>query len=73
MGANDQEADATITKADFVHKYSIVKKECKETVYLLNIIKDTNSTIAGESQALINEGIEICKIVSTIINKTKNK
>ena len=31
MGANDQEADGSLTKKDFVHKYTIVRKETKET------------------------------------------
>lgn len=31
MGANDQEADGLQSKKDFIAKYSIVKKETKET------------------------------------------
>ncbi|MBI1982472.1 MAG: four helix bundle protein [Candidatus Levybacteria bacterium] len=33
MGANDQEADGTDSKKDFVSKYTIVRKESKETNY----------------------------------------
>lgn len=33
IGANDQEADAANSKKDFVAKYTIAKKEAKETVY----------------------------------------
>jgi len=33
MGANDQEADGALTKKEFVHRYSIVRKEGKETIY----------------------------------------
>jgi four helix bundle protein len=39
MGANDQEADGTLTKKDFTHCYPIVRKEGKET----NIINKTRS------------------------------
>src|SRR3989344_4332209 len=42
MGANDQEADGAESKKDFIAKYTIVKKENKETNYWLNIIEDTN-------------------------------
>src|SRR3989338_11024763 len=42
MGANDQEADATSSRRDFIAKYSIVKKETKETKYWLSFVRDTD-------------------------------
>lgn len=71
MGANDQEADGVTTKKDFIHKYSIVRKESKETVYWLNIIADTNEILKPRMQDLIKEGNEIIKIVSAIIYNTQ--
>lgn len=71
MGANDQEADGVTTKKDFIHEYSIVRKESKETVYWLNIIADTNDFLKPRMQGLILEGEEIIKIVSTIIYNTQ--
>lgn len=71
MGANDREADGVITKRDFIHKYSIVRKEAKETDYWLNIIADTNEILKPRMQDLIIEGEEIIKIVSTIIYNTQ--
>ncbi|KKQ23233.1 MAG: hypothetical protein US40_C0016G0021 [Candidatus Roizmanbacteria bacterium GW2011_GWC2_37_13] len=41
MGANDREADASTSRKDFIAKYTIVKKETKETEYWLSVIKDT--------------------------------
>ena len=73
MGANDQEADGASTKRDFVHKYSIVRKEGKETDYWLNIIADTNPTLKHRMKDLISEGREIIKIVSAIIYNTQKK
>ena len=43
MGANDQEADGTLTKKDFIHKFTIVRKENKETNFWLRLIVDTNN------------------------------
>lgn len=43
MGANDQEADGTDSKKDFISKYSLVRKEGKETNYWLRLIEDTKS------------------------------
>lgn len=73
MGANDQEADGSLTKKDFIHNYVIVRKEGKETCYWLSLIADTNVDIAEKLQDLKQEGKEIVKIVSAIIIKTKNK
>jgi len=74
MGANDQEADGTITRKDFLHKFTIVRKEAKETNFWLRLILDTNnSNLTKEAGELIREGHELVAIVSTIINKTKEK
>ncbi len=72
MGANDREADGVATKRDFVHKYSIVRKEGKETDYWLHIIADTNDSFRTETMMMISEGIEIIKVVSTIMYNTQN-
>lgn len=72
MGANDQEADGASTRKDFLHCYTIVRKEGKETLFWLRLIEGTNdsSLIKAKTQTLIQEGNEIVAIVSTIINKT---
>ena len=74
MGANDQEADGTSTKKDFVHKYTDVRKENKETNYWLKVIIRTNDIrYKEEGERLIKEGNEIVAIISTIIkNASKN-
>ena len=74
MGANDQEADGASSKKDFLHCYTVVRKENKETVFWLRIIEKTNdSKFSAEAQRLIREGNEIVAIVSTIIKNTSNK
>ncbi len=73
MGANDQEADGTLTKKDFLHCFTIVRKEGKETNFWLSLIADTNSEkIKKEVLGIISEGIQIVAIVSSIINKTRS-
>jgi four helix bundle protein len=73
MGANDQEADGAESKRDFIAKYSIVKKETKETNYWLRVIEDTNPGIASRIQNLKQEGLELVRIVSAIILSAKGK
>ena len=71
MGANDQEADGVSSKKDFLHGFTIVRKEGKETIFWLRLIEKTNSSkFRGETQDLINEGGEIVAIISTIIKNT---
>ena len=71
MGANDQEADGSESRKDFIAKYSIVKKEAKETNYWLQLIIDTNPHLKTRMLELQNEGVEIVKIVSSIIISAK--
>ena len=71
MGANDQEADGTLTKKDFIHCYAVVRKESKETNFWLRLIADTNPTMRSKMESIIQEGQEITAIISSIINKTR--
>ena len=73
MGANDQEADGAESRKDFIAKYTIVKKETKETNYWLQLIYDTNPAIQTKMGSLRKEGQEIVKIVSAIIINAKKK
>lgn len=71
IGANDQEADATTSKKDFIAKYTIVKKEAKETIYWLSFVKDAGLVPSFIVEPYIQEAGEILRIVSKIIENTK--
>lgn len=73
MGANDQEADGSESRKDFIAKYSIVKKEAKETNYWLRVICDTNPVIKSRMADLQSEGLELVRIISAIIISAKKK
>lgn len=72
MGANDQEADAADSNRDFIAKYTIVRKETKETKYWLTIISDTGILGSGIVEPYIKESQEILFIVSKIIQNSKH-
>ncbi len=40
IGANSQEADGSESKAEFIHRFSIAKKEAKESLYWLRILAE---------------------------------
>ncbi len=72
MGANDQEADGTLTKKDFLSKFGIVRKENNETNFWLRLIADTNSPIIRkEALELLEEGKELVAIISSILIKSR--
>lgn len=67
MGANDQEADGALTKKDFIHNFTVVRKEGKETNFWLRLIGKTNNHLEQEAMTHAGESEEIVAIVSTII------
>ncbi len=73
MGANDQEADGVSTKRDFIHCFTVVRKEAKETFYWLKLLGELNPTIKIKINMLLQENKEIINIVSTIIKNSVNK
>lgn len=72
MGANSEEADGTNSKKDFIHCFTTVRKEGKETVYWLKLIEKLNPKHSEETLTIANEGLEIVAIISTIIKNTIN-
>lgn len=67
MGANDQEADAAGSKKDFMAKFTIVRKETKETHYWLRIVRDLELVPRNVVEVYIKESDEILHVVSAII------
>jgi four helix bundle protein len=73
IGANVIEADGAETKKEFIYKYSISKREAKETHYWLSLISDHNPKLKERFKPLVVECGEIIAIVSTIIINAKKK
>ena len=73
VGANYIEANESLGGKDFVLHLRISRKEAKESIFWLRLIKEVNLGKYNEiTSELINEGSEIKKILSSIINKTLN-
>ena len=72
VGANYIEANESLGKRDFAHKVKISRKEAKESAYWLRLIMETNDlTNVDEFKSLQSEAIELKKILSAIIEKSK--
>lgn len=70
IGANTAESQHSDTKKDFVYKLNIALREARETEYWLKIIKESR-LVDCFSDDILNENVEIIKILITIIKKTK--
>lgn len=72
VGANYIEANEALSKKDFLMRIKISRKEAKESAYWLRLLKETNSTeIGNEALSLYNEAVELKKILSSILEKSK--
>lgn len=73
IGANVNEAVCAQSKRDFVHKLSIALKEARETLYWLNLLKDSEYINKEIHLTLSNYCMELNKILTSIILTTKEK
>jgi four helix bundle protein len=72
VGANYREANEALSKKDFVMRIKISRKEAKESAYWLRLIHETNELEnVNEALRLIQEAIELKKILSAILEKSK--
>ena len=74
-GANYEEAQAGSSKADFTNKVRISLREVRESNYWLRIIKETIESIKNKEELdwLIDESIELKKILGSIVKKSEVK
>jgi len=72
VGANYIEANESLSKKDFLMRVKISRKEAKESAFFLRLIYETNSKeYESEGVELFNEAIQLKKILSSIIEKSK--
>jgi len=63
IGANINEAQEAQSKNDFISKLSISLQEARETNYWIKLLKETDN--------ILNDLIELIKLLVTIIKSTK--
>lgn len=72
IGANLEEAQAAVSKADFIHKNHISLKEARETRYWLRILKATKIGELSRIDCFICEAEEIIFIITKILLTAKS-
>lgn len=73
IGANIAEAICAISDKDFLSKLYIAYKECAETEYWLELLKETEYLTEQEYQSINDDCQEIRKLLSSITKTTKEK
>jgi len=69
IGANYREANDALGKKGFVLRTKIARKEAKETLHWLELLKEANPEFSLGIIAFIDEASEYKKILSSIITK----
>ena len=72
VGANIEEAQACQSKADFIAKMSISRKESRETLYWIRLLEATNLVDENMITEIIKESDELVRILTSIV-KTAQK
>jgi len=67
IGANHREATYSESSLDFVHKLQIAQKECNETMYWLELLKETNYITQEQFDNMIKDAKEIMHMLTASI------
>jgi four helix bundle protein len=73
VGANVEEAQGGQSKADFIAKLSISRKEARETLYWLRLLDATQVFPTAKLETLIDEANQLVAILTTIIKNAQTK
>lgn len=73
VGALVREAQNAESKADFIHKLGIAQKECDETSYWLELLKETEYLSNDEFESIDGNAIELLKMIRSSILTIKQK
>jgi four helix bundle protein len=73
IGALIREAEFAQSRADFINKMSVALKEANETIYWLNLLKDTNYITIEAFEKLSGMCKEVLAILVASIKTSKSK
>jgi four helix bundle protein len=71
VGALVREAQHAESTPDFKHKFSIAQKEMNETLYWLELLKETDYISLSQFESLHSDALEIMKLITSILKTMK--
>lgn len=73
VGANIIEAKSSSSRKEFINYYQIALKSANESVYWLNLLKDSYKNLEIETSSLLEELEQICRMLTSSVITLKNK
>lgn len=73
IGSNVTESQQAQSKPDFVSKISIALKEASETKYWIKLLGATEYLSENQTKSILDDCVEIEKILVTILKSAKNQ
>jgi four helix bundle protein len=73
IGANMEEAQASESRADFVHKVGIAQKEARESLFWLRLLTDSRIISNSRLKPLTRETEELIAVITAIVVNTKSR
>lgn len=71
IGALISEGKFAQSKADFINKMYVALKEANETLYWLNLLKDTEYLAEKDFQSIHKDANELVKLLASIVKTSK--
>ncbi len=71
VGAMVREAEHAESKNDFKHKMAIAQKEINETIYWLELLKETDYLTTEQFESINHDAVEIIKLITAILKSAK--
>lgn len=71
IGANVEEAQAGQSKPDFIAKMSISRKEARETLYWLRLLKESSLLEGDRLSEILKEADELVRILTAIVKSSQ--
>jgi four helix bundle protein len=72
IGANVEEGQAAQSRADFLNKLCIARKEAQETHYWLRLLASSNIVHEPRLTELLDEADQLIAILTTITKRIRN-
>ena len=72
IGALIREGEHAQSKADFLNKMNVALKEANETQYWIELLMATEYLNEKEGNSILNDCVEIKKILHSIVKKIKS-
>ena len=71
VGALVREAQNAESKKDFIHKLAIAQKECDETIYWIELLKESQYLEIVLANELIDQSSQLLKMIRSVIMSSK--